>query len=22
ERIEMYYRFNRQGFCALFPAKE
>lgn len=22
ERIEMYYQFNRQGFCALFPAKE
>lgn len=20
ERIEMYYQFNRQGFCALFPA--
>lgn len=19
ERIEMYYRFNKQGFCALFP---
>lgn len=21
ERIEMYYRFNKQGFCDLFPAK-
>lgn len=21
ERIEMYYQFNRQGFCALFPAQ-
>lgn len=20
ERIEMYYQFNKQGFCALFPA--
>ena len=19
ERIEMYYQFNKQGFCALFP---
>lgn len=21
ERIEMYYQFNKQGFCALFPPK-
>lgn len=21
ERIEMYYRFNKQGFCDLFPSK-
>lgn len=21
ERIEMYYQFNKQGFCALFPQK-
>ena len=22
ERIEMYYQFNRQGFCALFPQNQ
>ena len=22
ERIEMYYQFNKQGFCALFPLQE
>ena len=21
ERIEMYYQFNKQGFCALFPGE-
>ena len=21
ERIEMYYRFNKQGFCDIFPSK-
>ena len=21
ERIEMYYQFNKQGFCALFPCE-